>query len=55
MGNGPYVLMDAPTPPPLVVPPLAVVPLLLAHSLPLAKLMLRIAIAPLGAIIPLVI
>jgi hypothetical protein len=45
--------MDALTPPPLVVPPLVVVPLPLA--LPLAKLMSRVAIAPLGAIIPLVI
>jgi hypothetical protein len=55
MGNGPYVLMDAPTPPPLVVPPLLVVALPLALSLPLVELMLRITVAPLGAIVPLVI
>jgi hypothetical protein len=46
MGNGPYVLMDAPTPPPLVVPPLL---------FPLVELMPRIAITPFGARIPLVI
>ncbi len=55
MGNGPYVLMDAPTPPPLVVPPLPVVALPLALLLPLVELMPRITVAPLGAIVSLVI
>jgi hypothetical protein len=61
IGNGPYVLVDAPTPsPPIVpplqmVPPLLVVPLSLAFLLPLTELMSRVVIAPLGATIPLVI
>jgi hypothetical protein len=42
-----HVLVDAPTPPPLVVP--------LLVALPLAELMLGIVVAPLGATIPLVI
>jgi hypothetical protein len=47
--------MDAPTPPPLVVPPFLVTPLPLALLLPFVELMLGVAIAPFGAIIPLVI
>jgi hypothetical protein len=39
MGNGPHVLVDAPTPPFLVGPPLSVAPLLVALSFPLAKLL----------------
>jgi len=55
MNNGPHVLVDVPTPPPPVVPPLPVVPLPMAFSLPLVKLMLGVVVAPLGAIIPVVI
>jgi hypothetical protein len=55
MGNGPYVLVDAPTPLPLVVPPFPMAPLPLAFSLPLTKLMSRVVIVPLGATIPLMI
>jgi hypothetical protein len=61
IGNGPYVLMDAPTPPPPIVPPLPMVPplpvapLSLPFSLPLTELMSRVIGAPLGATIPLVI
>jgi hypothetical protein len=47
--------MDALTPPPVVVPPLLVAPLALAFPFPFAKLMLGIAIAPFGAMIPLMI
>jgi hypothetical protein len=47
--------VDALAPPPLVVPPLLVVPLPMALLLPLAELMLRVTIAPLGAIIPVMI
>jgi hypothetical protein len=54
-GNGPCVLMDAPTPPPLVVSPLSMAPLPLAFLLPLAELMLKVVVAPLGATIPIVI
>jgi hypothetical protein len=46
-------LVDAPTPPPLVVPLLAVVRLLMA--LPLVEIMLKVVVAPLGATISLVI
>jgi hypothetical protein len=46
--------VDAPTPLPLVVPPLSMVPLLMALLLPLAKLMPRV-VAPLRATIPVVI
>jgi hypothetical protein len=42
--------MDALAPPPLTVPPLPMVPLLVALPLRLAKLMLGVAVAPLGAI-----
>jgi ABC-type methionine transport system permease subunit len=55
MSNRPHVLVDAFAPPPLVVPPLLVVPLLVALLLPFTELMLGVAIAPLGATIPLVI
>jgi len=55
MGNGSYVLMDAPTPLPSIVPPLPMAPLPLAFSLPLTELMLKVVIAPLGATIPLTI
>jgi hypothetical protein len=58
---GQWVLVDAPTPPPIVippppiVPPFLVAPLPLAFSLPLAKLMPRVIVPPLGATIPLMI
>ncbi len=45
MGNGPCVLMD------VLTPPLLVAPLPLTFWLPLAKLMLGVVFAPLGAII----
>jgi len=44
--------MDALTPPSMGVPPLPMAPLPLAFPLPLAILMLKFTIAPLGAIIP---
>jgi len=48
MSNGPHVLMDAPTPPPPIVPPLLVVPLPLAFQLPFVKLMLELSLHHLG-------
>jgi hypothetical protein len=55
IGNRPYVLVDAPTPPPPIVPPLPMAPLSLAFSLPFTELMSRVIVAPLGATIPLMI
>jgi hypothetical protein len=55
MGNVPRVLVDAPTPPPLIVPPLLMAPLLVALSFPFVELMLRVVDAPLGATILIVI
>jgi hypothetical protein len=47
--------MDAPAPPPSIVPPLLMVPLLVALPLPLVELMLGVVVAPLKVTIPLVI
>jgi hypothetical protein len=58
---GQWVFMDALTPPPPIVPPLSVVPsflmapIPLALPLPLVKLMSKVIVPPLGAIIPLMI
>jgi len=60
VGNGPHILVDALTPPPLVVPSILMVPPLSMALLPLTilcpfvKLMLIYVIAPLGTTIPLV-
>jgi hypothetical protein len=45
--------MEALIPPPLVVPPLSIAPPPLTLLLPLTKLVLRVVVAPLGAITPL--
>jgi hypothetical protein len=55
VGNGPYILMDALAPPPPIVPPFLMVPLPPTIFLPLAELLLGVIVAPLGAIIPLMI
>jgi hypothetical protein len=47
--------MDAPSPPPPIVPPLLMVLIPLTLPLPFAKLMLGVIVAPLGVTIPLVI
>ncbi len=55
MGNRPCVLVDALAPPNSTVPPLLVVVLPLALSLPFIEIMLGVLIAPLGATILLMI
>jgi hypothetical protein len=47
--------MDAPTPPPLIVPPLPMAPLPLIILFPLVERLLGVVVAPLGVIIPLMI